>query len=459
MKPAVPTPPNIQEFSLSLLDQLYPSPLYPTFVLFYPNPWGTTSVPPPDPQLVVLRDSLSKTLSHFYPLAGRIKQDNPISTIFCNDQGAEFIEAEANQDMLQFLGSSPAPNIQLLSLLAPPRPRPQISSDMPLACVQITMFPCGGFSLGICFHHIIADAHTLSMLLHHWSAIARGDSYSNQNKLAHDKASSLFPTNDAVFNSKSLSWQIPPEMFTKVVKADTILQRFVFKPSKITELKSRVKSSEVPHPTRTVAIFALIWKIAMKCYKTSIFPPTETSPTSDSILIVNLRPRFKKPLPEYCIGNLYWGSVSHYDSPIETTNQSSDELKRLAFQLKKSIDKVDAEFIENLKGEMGHIEINKFLQGRGTGKDYIFTSIVKMGFNQVDFGWGKPIWVTYLGQTDFLIPYGACLMEATTYDNEVEALVSLPEKEMAIFEQDPQLLQYADVNPKLINSPWVSKPC
>ncbi|CAN1176996.1 BAHD acyltransferase BIA1 [Linum perenne] len=233
----------------------------------------------------------------------------------------------------------------------------------------------------------------------------------------------------------------------EVTKANTILQRFVFKSSRMAELKSSVESSQVPNPSRTVAIFALIWKIAMKAYRMSASETTDL--TSAAIVIVNLRSKFKQPLPDYSIGNLYWGSVSHYDT--ESTIQN-DELKRLASKLKKSIEKVDAEFTENLMGEMGHMEIDKFVQGRGIAKDYIFSSIVKMGFNQVDFGWGKPIWVCFLGQTD-VIPYGACLMEGTGYDdneNAVEAWVTLPEKEMAIFEQDPQLLQYAAVNPKII---------
>ncbi|CAN1176995.1 Salutaridinol 7-O-acetyltransferase [Linum perenne] len=115
IKPSSPTPLNLQQFKLSLLDKLYPSPLYPT-------------VAP-----TLLRDSFTRTLSHFYPLAGRIthKDDAYIS---CNDQGAVYLEAEANQDMLHFLGTSPAPNKELLSFLAPPRPL--ISADIPLACVQ-----------------------------------------------------------------------------------------------------------------------------------------------------------------------------------------------------------------------------------------------------------------------------------------------------------------------------------
>ncbi|CAN0899632.1 BAHD acyltransferase At5g47980 [Linum grandiflorum] len=322
---------------------------------------------------------------------------------------------------------------------------------MPLACLQITMFPCGGIALGICLNHTIADVHTCSLFLYHWASVFSEDT--SINLYAHDEAASMFPTNDAVLKNKSLRWQIPIDDLPRIVEMpDIVLQRFVFKASQISELKSRIKSTEqVPYPSRTVAIFALIWKISMKASSETTSPPK-----SAALVIVNLRPRFKTPLPDYSIGNIWWTAVSycppHFQQSYETT-QNDDELQRVALQLQKSIEEVDAEFIENLKGEMGHKEVNKFLQGRGTGKGYLFTSIVRMGFNKVAFGWGNPIWVNFLGQSDILVPCGACLMEATGYgsnDNLVEAWVILPEKEMAIFQQDPQLLQYAVVNPKVI---------
>ena len=44
--------------------------------------------------------SLSQTLTRFYPLAGRIKANDSID---CNDDGAVFIEAQANVELSQIL--------------------------------------------------------------------------------------------------------------------------------------------------------------------------------------------------------------------------------------------------------------------------------------------------------------------------------------------------------------------
>ncbi|CAI0408534.1 unnamed protein product, partial [Linum tenue] len=84
---------------------------------------------------------------------------------------------------------------------------------------------------------------------------------------------------------------------------------------------------------------------------------------------------------------------------------------------------------------------------------YSFSSILKNGLNEADYGSGKPLWVTILGFTaDYApIPDTVSLMEATAGDDDgaVEAWLNLNAKEMAISQQDPHLLQYATVNPSI----------
>ncbi|EXB31002.1 Salutaridinol 7-O-acetyltransferase [Morus notabilis] len=57
-----------------------------------------------------LQKSLSKTLVHFYPFAGQLKDNTCIE---CNDEGACFVEAWINCQLSDFL-KEPDPN--LLSL-------------------------------------------------------------------------------------------------------------------------------------------------------------------------------------------------------------------------------------------------------------------------------------------------------------------------------------------------------
>lgn len=98
IKPSFPTPSHLRNYKLSLLDQLIPAPYAPT-ILFYPNNDSTNLSNIPN-RLELLKKSLSETLTLFYPLAGKIKDNLCIE---CNDDGAYFAEANVNGCLSEFL--------------------------------------------------------------------------------------------------------------------------------------------------------------------------------------------------------------------------------------------------------------------------------------------------------------------------------------------------------------------
>ncbi|CAN0899636.1 Stemmadenine O-acetyltransferase [Linum grandiflorum] len=260
--------------------------------------------------------------------------------------------------------------------------------DMPLACVQTTMFRCGGMAVGVSLNHLIADGYAFKTLLNHWANVARGDAYmlSVTNIYAHNMAASLFPINEAVFNSKLLAWRKLLELSKNVEMPVTVSKRFVFKHEDISTLKNIVKSNQVANPSRSLAISGLIWKTAMKAY-ISLSGQTKTT-LSSALTLVDLHPRFKTFLPDYCIGNLLWATEACSEEILVETSlpHDNDELKRLTYQLKRSIDKVDTEFVENLRGEKGNNEVRKYLESRGLGsKGYFISSVLRSGLNKVDF--------------------------------------------------------------------------
>ena len=105
IKPSSPTPNNLQTFKLSLFDQLAPA-IYTSIVLFYPID-GAVGFKDDHKHATALAErsqslkkSLPKTLTHSYPLAGRIRRNLFVE---CNDEGAEFLEARINCSMLKIL--------------------------------------------------------------------------------------------------------------------------------------------------------------------------------------------------------------------------------------------------------------------------------------------------------------------------------------------------------------------
>lgn len=94
IRPSSPTPIHLRSYKLSLLDQFSPQTYIPLILFFSGN--GD----PNADKSHQLRRSLSETLTHFYPLAGRIQEDD---TVNCNDKGVDFLEAQVNGLLLEFL--------------------------------------------------------------------------------------------------------------------------------------------------------------------------------------------------------------------------------------------------------------------------------------------------------------------------------------------------------------------
>ena len=111
VKPSSPTPSHLRTFKLSLSDQLIPAP-YAPIILFFPiNDCSNLSNIPK--RLELLKKSLSETLTLYYPLAGKIKDDLCID---CNDEGAYFVDAQVNVCLSEFLSQ---PDLQLLHKFLP----------------------------------------------------------------------------------------------------------------------------------------------------------------------------------------------------------------------------------------------------------------------------------------------------------------------------------------------------
>ncbi|XXG45746.1 hypothetical protein AAC387_Pa02g0743 [Persea americana] len=106
IKPAAPTPKH--RLWLSDLDLFSPS-THPPIVYFYkPNNPNTTTSFSPD----IMKNGLSRTLVHFYPLAGRLRYDESGRLeIDCNEAGVIFYEVES-ATILMISATSRSPQSQ-----------------------------------------------------------------------------------------------------------------------------------------------------------------------------------------------------------------------------------------------------------------------------------------------------------------------------------------------------------
>lgn len=135
IKPSSPTPTHLKTFKISLLDQLTPPAYVPT-VFYYPISEANYNI---KQVLSRLKTSLSETLSHFYPLAGRLKDHMSFD---CNCEGILFIETQVNCHMSEFLKQ---PKLEVLHQFVPYQdfvPEPETTIGQ--LAIQVNVFDFGG---------------------------------------------------------------------------------------------------------------------------------------------------------------------------------------------------------------------------------------------------------------------------------------------------------------------------
>ncbi|TYH78391.1 hypothetical protein ES332_D04G223000v1 [Gossypium tomentosum] len=409
IKPSIPTSDQFRRYRLSFLDQISP-PVYNPLILFYRLNITEGNIKTDDKIKIIdhLKQSLSDVLTYFYPLAGRIKDNMFLN---CNDEGVPFSETRVQCKISDVL-DNPVPdelNKLLLFVL-------DDADEVPFG-VQFNVFGCGGFAIGVCISHKIADALSFFTFLKTWAAVCRGD----------PRGSIAFPE----FVSAEL---FPPkttlgfEPRSGISTDKIVTKRFVFTALKIQEIKANI--GDTTYSSRIAALSAFIWTRFIATTQADATHEGEDNRFYAIVHAVNLRKRFNPPLPDHSFGNLYQIAMT-----ILTKNSQQD-CRNLVNQIGESIRKIDAENIKRLRDGSGrYLEFMKegtksFMKGEMI--TFNVTSLCNFPIYEVDFGWGKPAWVGSAGLTFKNL---VVFMDTINGDG-IEAWISLKEEEMGTFEND-----------------------
>ena len=399
IKPSVPTPDHLRHYQLSYLDQIAPSTFIP-MVLFY------KSNLPRQELCNRLKKSLSEVLTHFYPLAGRVKSKSHVD---CTDEGAYYFESDV-KCKLSYVFENLNSN-EVLERFLPPL---EFSDSNGMALVlQLTFFECGSVAIGVKISHEIADGLSFFIFVRDWAAIARGDAHFRPPVLGSAK---LFPPRD-------LS-SLPSNNGTS---RKLVTERFEFDAAKIEYLLNKYSDDTKggrSRPTRFEALATFIWNRFMVS--------TQPKEVGDRIYTVrtpvNIRPRMQPPITENYFGNISIVAVSSVPSL-----QTNDGNYNIASSLRNAVKQMNPGFVKKLQnGELDP------LQQTNNGKEVIplvFTKLSRFPLHELDFGWGSPL---YGGSAAFVLKNLVAFVETMTRDG-IEALICLNEEEMAKFLADPEM--------------------
>ncbi|KAJ4877515.1 HXXXD-type acyl-transferase family protein [Raphanus sativus] len=411
------SPNHLQTLHLSLFDQFLPT-TYVSAIFFYDDHQ------PDQEEILVqkLKNSLSQTLSLFYPLAGRIKEG---VTVDCNDEGALFTKARADVLLSDVLRNPSDAGLVHKLIVSPDRADP---GTWPLLHVNVVFFRDRGFAVAVSASHKLCDAASLSMFVRSWTKAAKGFADTVNPEFS---GSVFFPPAD-------ISVEFPPFLEQKT-KSKT--KSFVFGPLMIEKLKIRASCALlVTQATRVESITALL----LRCMTNSRRPKTEAVTEFAITHTMNLRPRVPLSfLPRKAIGNFFFLPL------LKETSENKMEIQETVSKLRKTKEELnelitkdsedsDTNSDEAAKERIVSAMLSFLCEVSPEAETYAVSSWCRMSFYDADFGWGFPVWVAP-GSVD---KTQVVLMDAKDGEG-VEAWVTLPETDMAEFEHDDELLVYA----------------
>ncbi|TKY52998.1 Vinorine synthase [Spatholobus suberectus] len=384
-----------------------------------------------------LKESLSQVLTHFYPFAGRVKDK---LTIDCNDEGVFYTEAKVSYTLAEFFNQSIFSSF--IHKLLPNQPIMEVATEGYTTMAQVTCFACGGMVIGTLISHMIADGAAASFFLNCWGSNSRSEF---QNALAFPNFDTPFPRNIACrqdTNVMALCGQFLNE-------GRLATRRFLFDAKAISRLRTQGSSLTVQNPTRVEVVTSLLCKCTAKAFKAN-------SGLERPILIthaVNMRRRASPNFPKSCMGNFAWLATA-----LMSAKEEVIKLPDFVIKLREAVTTINSEFVKSFEGEGGfakYCEISKQLIETASnvaltsGVNYVhYTSWCNFGLYDVDYGWGRPIWVSCVASSlDDSMFFNSVILMDTPSGNGIEVWIYLNEDEMATLQQDKELLKFANFDP------------
>ncbi|KAE8699264.1 Benzyl alcohol O-benzoyltransferase [Hibiscus syriacus] len=324
----------------------------------------------------VIREALAQTLVYYYPLAGRLREGpNRKLMVDCTGEGALYIEAEADVALKDF-GDILSPPFPCVDELLYDVPNPNDVLNRPLLIIQVTRLKCGGFIFAINVSHLLTDASGMIQLILAMAEISRG---------------AIAPSIQPVWERHLLSARDPPRVSSFHREYDqekegaistTPLENMVHRSFFFGHKELSTLRKLLPYHLRQCSRFELLAACLWRCRTIAL----KTDPDEEVRLLftVSARPKLNPPLP---LG--YYGNAIVFLAAITTARKLSENPLWYAIKLvRHAKERVTEEYVRSVADLM-------VIKGRPhypmTGSCLV-TDVTRVGFKDVDFGWGKTVY-------------------------------------------------------------------
>ncbi|KAH6778315.1 hypothetical protein C2S52_006156 [Perilla frutescens var. hirtella] len=414
VKPCTPTPPHLRHYKISMIDELNPS-MHVIRILYYP-PHSLTGI------YLNLQPPLSQVLPAFYPLAGRYIKDHHF--VDCNDAGAAYSEARVDCPLSRLMDPGVQPS-QLNNLLPIDIAAADDPTD-PMLAIQINTFQCGGIAIGVCASHRIFDACSLSIFLTAWANAAVGGGLVIKPDF---NSPSFFPSE----NTPPLDFGVSRARDGRIVG-----KRIVFDKNEISRLRDCIPAATPDQrpPSRVVVVSAVLTQALLRADRAK----HGVGRASLIAHAINVRERTVPPVPKHACGT--WVSISF----VEYGGDGSSQLERDFAGTVSKMREATARGVADCRRILSEKEFGRWVLvdsyaeiaekgGRHDYKVIYVTDWSKFGDYELDFGFGKAVWVSLAD-----VPLQDLFILMNTKENDgIEAWVYLDESDMPFFERDHQI--------------------
>ncbi|KAM0954587.1 putative 10-deacetylbaccatin III 10-O-acetyltransferase [Dioscorea sansibarensis] len=325
-----------------------------------------------------IREAISKALVHYYPIAGRLTVSKQGELqINCTGDGIFLSEAFANctLEQVNYLSHPLHPaHHQLL-----PDPRRKIDPTDILVLIQVTEFACGGFVMGLVFCHSICDGLGAAQFLKSVAEFARG--------LIAPTVTPVW-LREAIPTRANLSYTASSELPQLPIPSYKLEQLTVGIPmEQIGTLKNKYYKLTGERCSMFEVLAAKVWQCRTRAIN------LESDEEVKLVFFANVRNLVDPELPSGFYGNCFFpvsvtamGSVLAGVSEIEVINMIKESKKKLPE------------------------EFGKWVAGEGDDpylptlsyKTLFVSEWSRLGFGEVDYGWGKPLQVVPLTFSDII---------------------------------------------------------
>ncbi|XP_041996954.1 spermidine hydroxycinnamoyl transferase-like [Salvia splendens] len=348
--------------------------------------------------VTVLKDSLSKALALFYPLAGRLRWSEAGGSrveLHCNGQGVPIFEAETDAAIADFEDFTPTKAIQaLIPSVDYTAPLEQI----PLVIVQLTRFRCGGVCLGLGISHVIADGPSALHFVTEWTKFARGVGpitapFLDRKVVETDDELRRFEFDPAVLRR-------PPQL---IGVEDSLEQRrkpiaVAFLPLskvQIEKLRGKANLDRVGGRgySRFESVAAHIWRCTSEARGHSAEQQTSLH------FVADFRNKLNPPLPKNYFGN----ALIRVEATDKSGSLLAEPIGAASRKIREAVEKVTDEgvrgYLEYLKklddvGRFRSLDNNGRPKGDFYGNPNLaIISWAGLPLHGTDFGWGNEIHV------------------------------------------------------------------